>query len=142
MKKQSNKSDEKPLPITDQNQTNEEASKPRPKSPIIPALQKKLTLAQSTKPSAKEPEKNDNRKETKPLEKEAKPVEKSEVNKKPNKRHTRIPSVTGLGTDPYIMQQEESKDLGKPPLSHQMTQNKSNKLTDSIEADFRQSRRK
>ena len=67
MKKQSNKSDEKPLPITDQNQTNEEASKPRPKSPIIPALQKKLTLAQSTKPSAKEPEKNDNRKETKPL---------------------------------------------------------------------------
>ena len=38
-------------------------------------------------------------------------------------KNIRGPSLTGLGTDQYIMQQEESRDLGKPPLSHQKTQN-------------------
>ena len=73
-------------------------------------------MANSTKPKNREPKILGQRKAITP-------PSKVEVHEKSVKRNTRGPSVTGLGTDSYIMQQEENKDLGKPPLSLQKTQN-------------------
>jgi hypothetical protein len=133
-------------------ENNEETSrKSRPRSPIVPALQKKLTLAQQNE---------------KTIPKGTSPYHimkrsSSQIGEEldfPAPLHGHNKSVTNLGINEHpeliddspnksqnvqILQEanEESKEMGKPPLAYQASQNsKSNYMNESVESRFRESK--
>lgn len=111
----------------------------RPGSPIIPALRKKLIHTHSLK--AENPVLQN-------VESPKKPKRSiTEIGQETGAKHQSHKSVTRLGVDPDqslpVPLIEDSKDLGKPPLSHTPSYNPpSHKLIEGIEAQFQVARHK